>query len=165
MSQERIFSVSEITRVIKELLEENIPTIWLQGEISNFKAHFSGHYYFTLKDETAQISAVMWKSKTFELDFQPEDGMLVQVLGRVRVYEKGGRYQIDALRMQPAGLGALQIAFERLKEKLLAEGLFDVFCCQGFGLVLGRGGCFKLYSIFRYFYACYFLGFPFSSIR
>ena len=125
MSQSRIFSISEITRIIKELLEENIPTIWLQGEISNFKDHYSGHYYFTLKDKGAQISAVMWKSRTYELDFRPEDGMLVQALGRVRVYEKGGRYQIDVLRMQPAGLGALQIAFEQLKEKLHAEGLFD----------------------------------------
>jgi len=125
MSQPRIFSVSEITSSIKGFLEDNIPTIWIQGEISNFKAHYSGHFYFTLKDEGAQISAVMWKNRTYELDFELQDGMLVNALGNIRVYEKGGRYQLDVIRMQPAGLGALQAAFEKLKEKLNAEGLFD----------------------------------------
>ncbi len=125
MSQPRIFSVSEITSSIKGFLEDNIPTIWIQGEISNFKAHYSGHYYFTLKDKGAQISALMWKTRTFELDFDLQDGMLVNALGNIRVYEKGGRYQLDVIRMQPAGLGALQAAFEKLKEKLNAEGLFD----------------------------------------
>jgi len=125
MSQPRIFSVSEITSSIKGFLEDNIPTIWIQGEISNFKAHYSGHYYFTLKDEGAQISAVMWKNRTFELEFDLQDGMLVNALGNIRVYEKGGRYQFDVIRMQPAGLGALQAAFEKLKEKLNTEGLFD----------------------------------------
>ena len=125
MASEKVYSVSEITRIIKLLIEENIPTIWLEGEISNFKAHYSGHYYFTLKDENAQISAVMWKSRTLSLTFDPEDGMLVQVLGNIRLYEKSGRYQIDIIRMMPGGVGQLQQKFEELKAKLLAEGLFD----------------------------------------
>jgi exodeoxyribonuclease VII large subunit len=121
----RIFTVSELTQTIKFLLEENIPTLWLEGEVSNFKAHSSGHYYFTLKDATAQISAVIWRSRVAELDFELEDGMHVQALGNVRVYERGGRYNFDILRIQPAGLGRLQMEFERLKRKLEAEGLFD----------------------------------------
>jgi len=121
----RIYSVSEITAIIKQLLEESLPTIWLEGEISNFKAHSSGHYYFTLKDKRAQISAVMWRSRTASLPFIPEDGMQVQALGNIRVYEKSGRYQIDVLMMQEAGLGKLQMEFERLKQKLQAEGMFD----------------------------------------
>jgi exodeoxyribonuclease VII large subunit len=120
-----IFSVSEITTTIKLLLEENIPTVWVEGEVSNFKAHYSGHYYFTLKDATAQISAVMWRSRTRQLTFDLEDGMKIQALGNVRLYEKSGRYQLDILRMQPAGIGRLQQEFERLKQALLEEGLFD----------------------------------------
>lgn len=125
MPQENVLTVSEITRTIKLLLEENIPTIWVIGEISNFKPHYSGHYYFTLKDENAQISAVLWKTRAAFLPFQLEDGMLVQALGNVRVYEKSGRYQLDVIRIQQAGVGQLQLEFERLKQKLLNEGLFD----------------------------------------
>lgn len=125
MSDSNIYSVSEITNIIKLLIEENIPTIWVEGEISNFKSHYSGHYYFTLKDSAAQISAVMWKSRVGSLTFEPEDGMLVQALGNIRLFEKSGRYQLDVLRMQPAGIGRLQMEFERLKQKLEAEGLFE----------------------------------------
>ena len=125
MSSLEIFSVSHITRIIKSLLEENIPAIWVEGEISNFKPHYSGHLYFTLKDPDAQISAVVWKSRTSNLTFDPEDGMLVQAYGMIRLYEKSGRYQLDIIRMQPAGIGKLQLAFEQLKQKLDAEGLFD----------------------------------------
>jgi len=125
MSQSIVFSVSEITHTIKLLLEENIPTVWVMGEISNFKPHYSGHLYFSLKDENAQISAVIWKSRAENLTFSPEDGQLVQALGNISVYEKSGRYQLDVIRMQPAGLGQLQIEFERLKQRLKAEGLFD----------------------------------------
>ncbi|HID40464.1 MAG TPA: exodeoxyribonuclease VII large subunit [Calditrichaeota bacterium] len=125
MSTQKVYSISEITRIVKLLIEENIPTIWLEGEISNFKAHYSGHYYFTLKDENAQISAVIWKSRTVQLTFAPEDGMLVRVLGNIRLYEKSGRYQLDIIRIMPSGIGQLQQKFEELKAKLLAEGLFD----------------------------------------
>ncbi len=120
-----IFSVSKITATIKLLLEENIPTVWVEGEVSNFKAHYSGHYYFTLKDDKAQISAVMWRSRVQQLTFDLQDGMKIQVLGNVRLYEKSGRYQLDILRMQPAGVGRLQQEFEQLKQALLEEGLFD----------------------------------------
>ena len=120
-----IFSVSELTHTIKYLLEENIPTIWLEGEVSNFKAHSSGHFYFTLKDNSAQISAVIWRSRAAMLDFEIEDGMHVQALGNVRVFERSGRYNFDILRIQPAGLGKLQMEFERLKKQLEAEGLFS----------------------------------------
>ena len=123
--QTRVYSVSEITSVIKTLLEESLPTVWIEGEISNIKFHSSGHIYFTLKDSGAQIPVVMWRSRTLSLAFQPEDGMKVQVLGNIRVYEKGGRYQLDALMIQPFGQGQLQMEFERLKQKLQAEGLFD----------------------------------------
>jgi exodeoxyribonuclease VII large subunit len=125
MLSSNIYSVSGITRIIKSLIEENIPAVWVEGEISNFKQHYSGHVYFTLKDSEAQISAVFWKSRVASLAFDPEDGMLVQALGTIRLYEKSGRYQLDIIRMQPAGVGQLQLAFEKLKQKLDAEGLFD----------------------------------------
>ena len=125
MSSSNIYSVSDITRIIKSLIEENIPVVWVEGEISNFKPHYSGHIYFTLKDSDAQISAVLWKTRAGNLAFDPEDGMLVQALGTIRLYEKSGRYQLDVIRMQAAGIGQLQLAFEELKQKLDAEGLFD----------------------------------------
>ncbi len=121
----RIFTVSEITQTIKNLLEENIPTLWLEGEISNFKAHSSGHYYFTLKDAHAQISAVIWRSRVMDIDFKLEDGLHVQALGNVRVFERSGRYNFDIIHIQPAGVGRLQMEFERLKKQLAAEGLFE----------------------------------------
>ena len=122
---ENIFSVSEITREIKELLELNLPTVWVRGEISNFVHHSSGHMYFSLKDENAQISCVMWRSRNAALHFRPADGMKINAYGDVRVYEKRGAYQLALLRMTPAGVGELQMAFEALKEKLRKEGLFD----------------------------------------
>lgn len=125
MSFDAIYSVSEITHSIKLLLEENIAPLWIEGEVSNFKAHYSGHFYFTLKDSGAQISAVMWRSRASQVRFQLEDGMKIQAFGSIRLYEKSGRYQIDIMRMQPAGIGNLQLAFEQLKEKLKGEGLFD----------------------------------------
>jgi len=123
--QKKIYSVAEITSIIKQLLESSLPTIWVEGEISNFRPHYSGHYYFTLKDSQAQLSGVMWRSRAERLAFVPEDGMKVQALGNIRLYEPAGRYQLDILQMQPAGEGRLQMAFEQLKQKLFAEGLFD----------------------------------------
>lgn len=120
-----IYSVAELTRQIKDLLENSFPRLWVEGEISNFKRHSSGHLYFTLKDENAQISCAMWKFRAGSLLFQPQHGMKVIVEGDVQVYEKGGNYQLIVQQMQPAGVGALQMAFEQLKKKLFAEGLFD----------------------------------------
>ena len=123
--EKKIYSISEITRKIKLLLENTIPTIWVEGEISNFKRHSSGHMYFVLKDENSQIPCVMWRGRNNGLYFTPQDGMKVQARGNVTVYEKRGNYQFEVLQMQPAGIGELQMAFEQLKRKLKAEGLFD----------------------------------------
>ena len=124
-STENILSVSDLTRRIKGVLEKGFSEIWVQGEISNCKIHTSGHLYFTLKDEGAQLSAVMWRSRVGQLRFRPMDGMKVVVRGNITVYEPRGNYQIDCLQLQPLGVGELQQAFDRLKEKLKAEGLFD----------------------------------------
>ncbi len=123
--ENRVLSVSEITRRIKGVLEMGFSEVWVQGEISNFKHHTSGHWYFTLKDEGAQLSAVMWRSRVAQVLFQPTDGMKVMVRGNITVYEPRGNYQIDCLQIQPLGVGELQLAFDRLKKKLDAEGLFD----------------------------------------
>lgn len=120
-----VISVSELTRRIKQSLEIRFPSVLVQGEISNFKRHTSGHLYFTIKDEGAQVSGVMWRSRAIFLSFEPEDGMKVVVSGRVTVYEVRGNYQIDALSIRPVGVGELQMAFEFLKRKLADEGLFD----------------------------------------
>jgi len=124
-SKEAVYSVAEITQEIKILLESSIPAIWVQGEISNFVHHSSGHKYFSLKDEDAQISAVMWRSRTSSLFFTPKNGTKVLAFGTIRVYEKRGTYQLDVQKMIPAGIGELQMAFEQLKQKLNEEGLFD----------------------------------------
>ncbi|HDZ10569.1 MAG TPA: exodeoxyribonuclease VII large subunit, partial [Bacteroidetes bacterium] len=123
--EKKIYTISEITRKIKRLLENAIPSIWLEGEISNFKRHSSGHIYFVLKDENSQISCVMWRGRNNGLYFTPQDGMKIQARGNVTVYEKRGNYQFEVLQMQPAGLGELQMALEQLKQSLKAEGLFD----------------------------------------
>ncbi|HTP12565.1 MAG TPA: exodeoxyribonuclease VII large subunit [Bacteroidota bacterium] len=118
-------TVSDITRQIKLSLETKFPRVWIQGEISNFKQHTSGHLYFTLKDEGAQISGVMWRSRVASLALLPEDGMKVIARGSITVYPPRGNYQIDCDQIQPVGVGELQLAFERLKKKLSDEGLFD----------------------------------------
>lgn len=123
--QRRIYSVSEITRSIRSLLEKEFPFIWISGEISNFKRPASGHFYFTLKDKTAQISAVMFRGQNRQLKFDIENGLQINALGRLTVYEPYGNYQIILEYAEPAGLGALQLAFEQLKARLAQEGLFD----------------------------------------
>lgn len=120
-----ILTVSEITGAVKRTLEENFGQIDVIGEISNFKAHVSGHWYFTLKDEKAQISCTMWKGVNNYVFFSPQDGMKVVVTGKLTLYSPRGSYQIDVRSMKPAGEGELQAAFERLKKKLSDEGLFD----------------------------------------
>ncbi len=120
-----ILTVSELTRRIREILEERFPLVWITGEISNFRRPASGHAYFTLKDDTAQIAAVCFRQQSRQLRFQLEDGLSIIGLGRVTVYEPRGSYQIVLEYVEPAGLGALQLAFEQLKKKLAAEGLFD----------------------------------------
>jgi len=121
----RIYTVSELTQEIKALIEESFSFIWICGEISNISMPVSSHLYFTLKDANAQLSAIMFRGQNRQLKFRPEDGMKVTCLGRVSVYPPRGSYQILIEYMEPAGIGALQIAFEQLKARLQGEGLFD----------------------------------------
>lgn len=120
-----VFSVSELNTKIRGLIEGSFPLVWVKAEISNFKPHTSGHFYFCLKDSKSQINAVMFKTFNHRLKFRPQDGMEVMVRGRVTVYEPRGNYQMFCEIMEPVGFGALQLAFEQLKEKLKKEGLFD----------------------------------------
>jgi len=118
-------SVTELTRRIKLLLEREVGAVWVAGEISNWRVAASGHAYFTLKDAQAQIDAVMWKGTLSRARFEPENGLEVLAQGQVTVYERQGRHQLVVSDMQPRGLGALQLQFERLKARLQAEGIFD----------------------------------------
>ena len=120
-----VFTVTELTRTIKGVLEEGFSHIAVRGEISNLKLHSSGHLYFTLKDENAQLQAVMWRSRVGTLSFTPQDGINVVASGNITVYEVRGIYQIDIVQLRPLGIGELQLAFERLKQRLAAEGLFN----------------------------------------
>ncbi len=121
----KTYSVSELTREIQGLLESKFLDVWVGGEISNLRTAASGHHYFTLKDARAQIRAVCFRNQARYLKFKPQDGVSVIVRGRLTVYETRGEYQILVELIEPAGLGALQLAFEQLKAKLAAEGLFD----------------------------------------
>ena len=122
---EKAISVSELTNYIKRVIEENFEQVRIIGEISNFKAHASGHWYFTLKDKNAQISCTMWKGLNNYVFFTPQDGMQIVVTGKITVYPPRGNYQLDVKSMKPVGEGELQKAFEQLKRKLFDEGLFD----------------------------------------
>ncbi len=126
MNQEYI-TISELNHYIKGVLDDNIflNRVYLKGEISNFKAHTRGHYYFTLKDEGSRLNAVMFSYNTNSLKFEPADGMKVLVSGKISVYEATGSYQIYVDSMEQDGLGNLYVEFEKLKKKLAAEGLFD----------------------------------------
>jgi exodeoxyribonuclease VII large subunit len=121
----QIITVSDLTKEIKFTLEENFSRISVIGEISNFKAHYSGHWYFNLKDSDAVINCTMWKGFNNLVFFTPQDGMKVIVNGKITVYPPRGNYQIDVRSIKPAGMGELQEAFEKLKAKLEADGLFD----------------------------------------
>lgn len=121
----KVHSVSELNRQIKGLLEGKFPLMWIKGEISNFTAHSSGHYYFSLKDQKSQISAVMFRGHNRMLKMRPKNGLEVIIRGRVTVYEPRGNYQFFCETMEPVGAGALQQAFEKLKLKLRDEGLFE----------------------------------------
>ncbi len=120
-----ILSVSQLNAQIKSLLETAYPFVWVKGEISNFRVPGSGHHYFTLKDEQSQIRAVFFRHQNRRLRFVPESGMQVLCQGRLSVYEPRGEYQLIVEVMEPQGIGALQLAFEQLKKRLEAEGLFD----------------------------------------
>lgn len=119
---EIVLKVSELTDIIKSYMEDQIGTVTISGEISNFKPHYSGHRYFTLKDELAQISCVMWKSR--RLDFIPKEGMNVKAKGNLSVYGQRGTYQLDIIYLSPIGMGDLYMAFEEMKAKLDKLGYF-----------------------------------------
>jgi len=123
----RVFSVYDVNRYIKGVFSADmlLTDIYVSGEISNYKNHYSGHMYFTLKDDQSVLKCVMFKSQAASLNFVPENGMKVIIRGNVSVFERDGQYQLYAQKMQPDGLGSLHIAFEQLKKKLELEGLFD----------------------------------------
>jgi exodeoxyribonuclease VII large subunit len=125
MPQKRVWKVSELTRRISDLLEGNFPDIWVEGEVSNCRAAQSGHFYFTLRDQLAQIRCVCFRDQLRGIKFRPADGLHVTVRGGLSIYETRGEYQIYVTHVEPVGLGALQLAFEQLKKKLQEEGLFE----------------------------------------
>ena len=124
--KEQYLTITQLSRYLKYKFDQdtNLNTVYLKGEISNFKAHTRGHYYFTLKDEGSRINAIMFASNTSKCKFMPMDGMKVMVTGRVTVYEATGGYQIYVNEMIEDGIGNLYIAYEQLKKKLELEGLF-----------------------------------------
>ena len=117
-------SVSELTSQIRGEMERRFASVWVEGEISNFRAHGSGHWYFTLKDEFAQLRCACYRSSNQRIRFRPEDGLQMRVRGRVSVYEQKGEYQLIVEALEPVGAGALQLAFEQTRARLQAEGLF-----------------------------------------
>lgn len=121
----KVYTVSELTEEVKDLIERSYPSLWVEGEISNLSMPMSGHAYWTLKDETSQIKAVMFKSDLEKIGFQLEQGMKVIVFGRLTIYRARGEYQIIVEQVHPKGIGILQMRFEQLKKKLEAEGYFD----------------------------------------
>lgn len=142
-----IYTVTELTRRIKILLEEIFPAVWVEGEISNFTHYPSGHMYFTLKDDNSVLSAVLFKNVNKELKFELKSGIHVICFGKISVYEKRGQYQLNVFKIEPKGVGALQLALEQLKERLGHEGLFDAkhkkplpFLPQRIGIVTSPKG-------------------------
>ena len=125
--EEEYLTVSQVNAYINKKLkmDVNLRNIYIKGEISNYKTYPSGHSYFTLKDEASQIPAVMFKGRKASLKFKPENGMKVIIKGKIEVYERDGKYQLYASTITEDGIGNLHVAFEQLKKKLKAEGLFD----------------------------------------
>ncbi|MBJ6726307.1 exodeoxyribonuclease VII large subunit [Geomesophilobacter sediminis] len=123
--ERRVLTVTQLTGLIRGVLEENFDRVWVEGEISNLSCPQSGHVYFTLKDAGAQLRCVMFRSSARSVTFQPKDGMRVLVRGRITLYEPRGEYQMVADALEPQGIGALQLAFIQLKERLAREGLFS----------------------------------------
>jgi exodeoxyribonuclease VII large subunit len=123
-SERRPLTVSELTESVRKAIEARFASVWVEGEISNFKAHSSGHWYFTIKDEGAQLRAKCFRSANSRIRFRPKDGLHVRARGRLTVYEVRGEYELIVEALDPVGAGALQIAFEQLRDRLQAEGLF-----------------------------------------
>ena len=124
-SERRPLSVTELTMQVRGALEARFASVWVEGEISNFKMAQSGHWYFTVKDEASQLHAKCFRGVNGRIRFRPSDGLQVRVRGRLSVYEPRGEYQLRVDLVQPDGIGALQLAFEELRTRLDREGLFD----------------------------------------
>ena len=123
--EKQIYTVTELTKYIRQIIENSFPHIWVEGEISNFVLHSSGHMYFSLKDAGSVVQCAMFKRSNEKLKFRPKDGMKVICFGKISVYEPRGSYQLIVEEIEPKGIGALQLQFQQLKEKLQKEGLFD----------------------------------------
>ncbi len=121
----KVYTVSEITQEIKIILESSFGQVWVEGEVSNFKAYPSGHFYFTLKDNQAVLAAVIFSQANRQLKFKLQDGQKIICFGKINVYGPRGQYQLIVEKIEPKGIGAQQLAFEQLKDKLFKEGLFD----------------------------------------
>lgn len=124
-TQKHVYTVSELTRYIRAVLEDTFPKVWVEGEISNYTKHTSGHMYFSIKDEQSVLNCVLFKNANQNIKFKIEDGMHAVCFGRIGVFDKRGQYQLYVDKIEPKGLGALQLAFEQLKERLRKEGLFN----------------------------------------
>ncbi len=125
MDSQNIFSVIEVSRHLRQVVESSIPSLYVKGEISNFVHHSSGHMYFNLKDDFATLRCTFFRNSNYRLDFKPQNGQSVVCYGKITVYEKGGSYNLNVSSMMPGGMGEMQARFEALKRKLDAEGLFD----------------------------------------
>jgi len=125
VAKRHVYTISELTRKLKAVLEETFPAVWVEGEISNLSRPSSGHIYITLKDESSVLRAVLFRNANKDLKFQLKNGIQVICFGKIDVYAPQGRYQIKVFKIEPKGVGALQLAFEQLKERLAREGLFD----------------------------------------
>jgi exodeoxyribonuclease VII large subunit len=123
--EKHIYTVSELTKYVRGILEDSFPAVWIEGEISNFVLHSSGHMYFSLRDAGAVLKCAMFARSNAKLKFKPKDGMKVICFGKLSIYEARGDYQLIAEEIEPKGIGALQLQFQQLKEKLQKEGLFD----------------------------------------
>src|SRR2546430_2531252 len=124
-TERRPLTVSELTESVRKAIEARFASVWVEGEISNFKAHSSGHWYFTIKDEGAQLRAKCFRSANSRIRFRPKDGLHVRARGRLTVYETRGEYELIVEALDPVGAGALQVAFEQLRDRLRSEGLFS----------------------------------------
>src|SRR6266446_3672799 len=133
-------TVSELTTAVRNALEARFAAVWVEGEISNFKAHSSGHWYFTIKDEGAQLRAKCFRSANTRIRFRPKDGLHVRARGRLTVYEVRGEYELIVEALDPVGAGALQVAFEQLRDRLRSEGLFSTELKRPLPVFPGRVG-------------------------
>src|SRR5437773_11604381 len=139
-AENRPVSVSELTNSVRIALEGRFASVWVEGEISNFKAHSSGHWYFTLKDESAQLRAKCFRSSNTRIRFRPQNGLHVRARGRLSVYAPRGEYELVVESLDPVGAGALRIAFEQMRDRLKAEGLFSAELKRPLPVFPGRVG-------------------------